>query len=70
MGGGRDKKNGQHARERNPIKKTSSTEEAAADPQELMRQQVNAQLNDGVTSPNGPAETAHPRTTDSAEFKI
>ena len=70
MGGGRDKKNGQHTRERNPVEKTSSTEEAAADPQELMRQQVNTQLNDGVTSPNSPAGTAHPRATDSGEFKI
>ena len=48
----------------------SLTEEAVADLWELMWQQVNAQLNDGVTSPNGPAGTAHPRATDSAEFKI
>ena len=60
VGGGHDKENGKHARERNLVEETSSTGEAAADPRELMRQQVNAQLNDGVTSPNGPAGTAHP----------
>ena len=69
MGGGHDKKNGQNARESNPVEKTSLTEEAAANLRELMRQQVNAQLNDGMTSPNGPAGTAHPRATDSADSK-
>ena len=43
LGGGRGKRDGQYARESNPVgKKTSLTEEAAADLRELMRQQVNA----------------------------
>ena len=71
LGGSHDKENTQHAREDSPVNRETSLTKKGGGRSMGMNAEATEYAGEGwVTSPNGPAGTAHPPRHELRRFKI